>query len=129
MKKSLFCEKDALKNFAKFTGKHLCDSLIFNKVADLQFYLKKALAQVSSSEFCKISKNTFSHKTPLLAASSLTESFTFCWKDRYYQMRKASFFLQFMGFLRLLQKHNTFQFLFFRLLLHLFHTFSRNQEI
>ena len=25
--------KDALRNFAKFTGKHLCKSLFFNKVA------------------------------------------------------------------------------------------------
>ena len=26
----------ALKNFAKFTGKHLCQSLIFNEVAGLR---------------------------------------------------------------------------------------------
>ena len=26
-------KKDVLKNFAKFTGKHLCQSLFFNKVA------------------------------------------------------------------------------------------------
>ena len=30
-----FCKKGVLKNFAKFTGKHLCQSLFFNKVADL----------------------------------------------------------------------------------------------
>ena len=29
----LFCEKGVLRNFAKFTGKHLCQSLFFNKVA------------------------------------------------------------------------------------------------
>ena len=28
-----FCEKGVLRNFAKFTGKHLCQSLLFNKVA------------------------------------------------------------------------------------------------
>ena len=28
----VFCKKDILKNFAKFTGKHLCKSLFFNKV-------------------------------------------------------------------------------------------------
>ena len=28
-----FVEKGVLRNFAKFTGKHLCQSLIFNKVA------------------------------------------------------------------------------------------------
>ena len=26
------CKKDVLRNFAKFTGKHLCQSLFFNKV-------------------------------------------------------------------------------------------------
>ena len=26
--------KDVLRNFPKFTGKHLCQSLIFNKIAD-----------------------------------------------------------------------------------------------
>ena len=39
----LFCKKGALGNFIKFTGKHLCQSLFFNKVAalSLQLYLKK----------------------------------------------------------------------------------------
>ena len=29
-------KEGALRNFAKFTGKHLCQSLIFNKVAGLR---------------------------------------------------------------------------------------------
>ena len=29
----VFCKESVLKNFAKFTGKHLCQSLFFNKVA------------------------------------------------------------------------------------------------
>ena len=63
----LFCKKGALGNFIKFTGKHLCQSLFFNKVAalSLQLYLKKALAQVFLCEFCEISKNTFSYRKPL----------------------------------------------------------------
>ena len=32
----VFCRKDFLRHFAKFTGKHLCQSLCFNKVADLR---------------------------------------------------------------------------------------------
>ena len=32
----LFCKKDLLRNFAKFIGKHLCKSLVFNKIADLR---------------------------------------------------------------------------------------------
>ena len=43
-------KKGVLKNFAKFTGKHLCKSLCFNKVADLNFVEKETLAQVF---FCK----------------------------------------------------------------------------
>ena len=43
----VFCEKGVLKNFAKFSGKHLCQSLFFNKVAG------------GSCEFWKVSKNTF----------------------------------------------------------------------
>ena len=31
-------KKCALRNFAKFTGKHLCQSLFLNKVAGLMLY-------------------------------------------------------------------------------------------
>ena len=31
----VFCKKDVLRNFEKFTGKGLCQSLFFNKVASL----------------------------------------------------------------------------------------------
>ena len=27
----VFCKKGVLRNFAKFTGEHLCESLFFNK--------------------------------------------------------------------------------------------------
>ena len=63
----LFCKKGVLRNFAKFTGKHLCQSLFFDKRVSL---LKKRLwHRVFSSEFCEISKNTFFKKTLLVAAS------------------------------------------------------------
>ena len=41
----VFCKKGVLENFAKFTGKHLYQSLFFNKVADLRpvTFLKKRL--------------------------------------------------------------------------------------
>ena len=41
----LFCKKGVLRNFAKFTGKHLCQSLFFNKVTGLSpaTLLKKRL--------------------------------------------------------------------------------------
>ena len=34
-------KKGVLRNFAKFTGKHLCQSLFFNKIAGLRPILKK----------------------------------------------------------------------------------------
>ena len=32
----MFCKKGVLRNFAKFTGKQLCQRLFFNKVAGLR---------------------------------------------------------------------------------------------
>ena len=49
-------KEGVLKNFAKFTGKHLCQRIFFNKIAAL----KKTLAQVFYCEFCKICNNTLS---------------------------------------------------------------------
>ena len=39
----LFCKKFVLRKFIKFTRKHLCQSLFFNKVASLKPFLKKRL--------------------------------------------------------------------------------------
>ena len=55
-------EKGVLRNFGKLTGKHLCQSLC-------NFIKKETLAQLFSDEFSEISENTFSYRTPLVAAS------------------------------------------------------------
>ena len=70
----VFCKKVVLRNFTKFTGKHLCQSIFFNKVAGHQrfsdvfrgyrnvtcnFIKKDTLALVFSCESCEISKSTF----------------------------------------------------------------------
>ena len=55
-------KKGLLRNCAKFTGKHLCLRLFFNKAVGLStcnFIEKETLIQVLSCEFCEISKNTF----------------------------------------------------------------------
>ena len=57
----VFCKKGVLRNFAKFTGKHLLHSLFFDK--------KETLVQVFSCEFCELFKNTFSYRTPPVLAS------------------------------------------------------------
>ena len=59
----VLCKKDVLKNFAKFTGKQLCWSLLFNKVAVIKlqacnFIKKETPTQVFPCEFCEILKNT-----------------------------------------------------------------------
>ena len=46
-------KKGVPTNFAKFIGKHLYQSIFFNKVAK-----KETLAKVPSCEFCEISKKT-----------------------------------------------------------------------
>ena len=55
------------ENFTKFTGKHLCQSLFFNKVAGLRpvtLLNKKTLAQVLFCEFCEFLR------TPILQNTS-----------------------------------------------------------
>ena len=72
--------KSVLRNFSKFTGKHLCQILSFNKVAGLLFnkvvglrpatLLKNRLwHRCFPVNFCEISKNTFCYRTPPVAAS------------------------------------------------------------
>ena len=39
----VFCKKDVLRNFTNFTGKHLCQRLLFNKVSKFFKLLKKSL--------------------------------------------------------------------------------------
>ena len=69
----VFCEKGVLRNSAKFTGKHLCQSLFFNKVAGgalrklriWSYLLKKSLMEnflcsvllnrCAANDYCKTS--------------------------------------------------------------------------
>ena len=72
----VFSKKGVLRIFAKFTGKRLCQSLFLNKVAGHRpatLLKKETLAEVFSCDFCKI----FCYRTPLVAASAITESFIF----------------------------------------------------
>ena len=50
----VFCKKGVLRNFAKFTGKHLCQSLFFNKVAGMRLLLHaKKLRKMEDIRFIK----------------------------------------------------------------------------
>ena len=55
---------DVLKNFANFTGKHLCWSLILKR------YQKETPIQMFSCEICEIFKNTFFYRTLQVATSA-----------------------------------------------------------
>ena len=61
----VFCKKSVFKSLTKFTGKHLYQSLFFKK----NFIEKETLLLAFSCKFYEISKNTFSYRTPLVAAS------------------------------------------------------------
>ena len=76
----MFCNKGVLRNFVRLTGKHLRKSLwhrcfpvkfvkFLRTLEACNFVKKEYLAQVFSCEFCKISKNIFSYRTPSVAAS------------------------------------------------------------
>ena len=57
----VFCEKGVLRNFAKFTG-------LRSQAGN--FIKIETLAQVLCSEFCEISNNSFSDRTPPVAGSA-----------------------------------------------------------
>ena len=46
-------------NFTKFTGKHMCECIVFNN-----FNKRETQSQMFSCEFCEVSKNTFFYRTP-----------------------------------------------------------------
>ena len=59
---AVFCKKGVLRYFTKFTGKHLCQSLYFNKVAGMRpaaLLNKRFWLMCFPVNFCEISKNTF----------------------------------------------------------------------
>ena len=51
----VFSRKCALRNFAKFTGKHLCQSLFFNKVAGARVSLLTLSRNSPGACFCSFS--------------------------------------------------------------------------
>ena len=68
----MFCKNGVPRNFGKFTGKQLCQSLFFNKVADLRasILLKRRLwHRCFPVNFSKFLRNTFSYRTPLMVVS------------------------------------------------------------
>ena len=67
-----FCKEGVLKNFAKFTGKHLLQRIFLNKGCRPQvchFIEKETLTQAFSCELCEVFKSVFFYRTPPVTAS------------------------------------------------------------
>ena len=63
----VFYKKNVLRNFTKFTGKHLCQSLFINKVAGLRpatLLKKRLLYRCFPVNFVKLLRTLF-YRTPL----------------------------------------------------------------
>ena len=74
----VFCKK-GVRNFGKFTWKHLCQRLFFNILADLNFIKKETPVQVFPCKFFEISKNNF-----FLRNTSGGCFWTFYWTKAYF---------------------------------------------
>ena len=88
-------KKGVLRNFTKFTGKHLRQSLFFNKIAGLRpatLLKKETLAQVFSCEFCEISKNAFSTEHPRTNASDNTLAILISTKKIHFQSQHYNYY-------------------------------------
>ena len=103
----VFFKIGVLKNFANFTGEHLCWGLFLTKF--FTDFIKNTPTQVFSCEICKIYKNTIYYRTPPVAASFatlrtlfLTEQSGGCfWMDTSLERQQESTWL-FVDFLRVL---------------------------
>ena len=106
----VFCKMGVLRNFTNSQenicvrvsflvklqafGVVLAPLLLTLNIDACNFIKKDTLAQVSSCEFCEISKSTFLHRTPLVAASDFSVSWIFVsWKLNLIDEFKFDFFL------------------------------------
>ena len=75
-----------LKDFAVFTGKHMCLSLFLIKLQAFgpATILNETPKQVFSCEYCEIVKNSFVYRTPPVATSGFMKSFPdICWHQLF----------------------------------------------
>ena len=105
----MFCKKGILRNFAKFTGKHLRQRLFLKSYRPqaCNFIKKVSLAQVFSCEFCEISKNTYFYRTPLVAASAnISETYERCFYKQIQTYFDEIFSIFQCGFCKRFKAHH-----------------------
>ena len=85
----VICKKGVLKNFTKFTGKHMClgrVSFLITRPEVCNFNKKETLTQVFSYEFYEIFKNTYFYRTPLVAVSESIKPISSHWSLSIYSL-------------------------------------------
>ena len=115
----VFFKKNVLKNFAKFTGKHLCQSLFCNKVAGCQpaNLLKKRLWH-----WCFPMNFTKFLRTPFLIEDGRW-LLLFIYMYRVYSLALKNNNITWMSFLRKLKPKNVLGHDFFWIISQLFYNF------
>ena len=91
----VFWKKVVLSNFSKFTGKHLCQSLFFNKAAGFSLWKERLWHRCFYVNFVKFLRTTFLQNTSGRLLLSL-------WEDRSFQY-KVPFSLSFISLKKILQ--------------------------
>ena len=100
------------RNFTKFTGKHLCQSLFFNKVVGLRSatLLKKRLwYRCFPVNFVKFLKNTFLQRTPLVAASVISDELLIKIESTFRLTMKNRLTMNWSDFIKLTYFFESFQ--------------------
>ena len=77
--------KGVLRNFSKFTGKHLCQPQACNVIK------KETLVQMFSCEFCEISKNTICYRTPSTCSFIKNETLAQVFSSTFCEISKNTF--------------------------------------
>ena len=89
--------KGELRNFAKFTGKHLCQGLIFNKVAGFRpatLFKKRPWHRCFSVNFAKFLRTPFlDEHLRWLLLNVLCITIPQQWKDKLFFLDNQSYFL------------------------------------
>ena len=80
----LYINKSVLSNFAKFTRKHLCHSLFFNKVAGLRLWKERLWRRCFHAKFFEVSKNTY-----FIERNTTGWLLLSLWEDRIFQYEAA----------------------------------------
>ena len=92
----VFCEKGVLRNFAKFTGKHQCQNLFFNKVASLRpptLFKKRLWHRCFTVNFQKFLRTPYLQNTSgwLLLYIVYFELFLLLWSSPLYFSIQGTF--------------------------------------